>query len=510
MSDWQQLHWLVVALGGDYMRILHMSDLHFGMEKSKKMTEDDIAARDNYMEELLYEVRGIVEQKPVEYIFITGDIAFTAKKEEYDRAAKWIRNLINVCNIPSSAVFLCPGNHDVDREELFDKEVPVNQKKANELLTTKFFVQLSKRFEQYIQFCKDLGVSTYNLGGNENYLVGVTTRADINVVCINTAWFAKNDEYENNMWVGVNFLERIKQDKLFVNNLPTITIMHHPDSAWHQEECSNYATTINVYSEICKISNIVWYGHTHEVKNDHIYKEDAYICGSGAAFENRVYHNNFHVYDIGNKHSSEHNCEKIIYKYSSGEWDKKEKDISINLINKYKNKVWENRKKETSELLDDHLESFIEKFKYQKRLIPLIKNALLMDRETRREVHVLISEANKETRKQFLCCMESLIDFPDEIVRGEAYYCLGELTDDKGHIDEKFLFKGLQDNSDFVKACCANVLHHYIPLEENTLNLLKDEITLYEVAHADINKRKLYYYAKKTVKTHYDYLRLIT
>lgn len=321
------------------MRILHLSDLHFGIEKSKNKAIEDIDSRDNYMEELLDQVREIAEEKQIKYVFITGDIAYTAKKQEYEKASKWIRALINVCNIPASSVFICPGNHDVDRGELFDKEVPNSQKKANELLTTKYFSQISKRFEQYIEFCKELGVSSYKIGDDENYLVGAVTREDINVVCINTAWFAKSDEYEKNMWVGANFLERIKRDKLFANDLPTITIMHHPDNSWHEEERSNYDNNTNVYLEICKISNIVLYGHTHEVQNDYFYKEDAYICGSGAVFEDKVYHNNFHVYDIPDSNFSGYNCAKLIYKYSSKQWDKKEKGININLKNKCKNRT---------------------------------------------------------------------------------------------------------------------------------------------------------------------------
>lgn len=158
------------------------------------------------------------------------------------------------------------------------------------------------------------------------------------------------------------------------------------------------------------------------------------------------------------------------------------------------------------DLLDNELQLFVKNSKCTKGLVPIIRNALLKDRETRREAHVLILEKSKELQKQFFDCMEALICFPDETVRGEAYYCLGEYARDRENINEQFLVKGLCDESDFVKACCANVLQNYVPLNQETLDLLNNEVILLDPSIESVNRRKLNYYAQVTLKTHYNYL----
>lgn len=154
---------------------------------------------------------------------------------------------------------------------------------------------------------------------------------------------------------------------------------------------------------------------------------------------------------------------------------------------------WKEIKNSEIKLLDEKLQSFVDQAICQKRIVPLVRKALLAEREGRREVHVMMLESNEEMRRQFFNCMLKLIDFPNEVVRGEAYYCLGELTEIGKLIDGTFLSRGLQDESDFVKACCANVLHRYIPLQETAIDLLKNEITMFEAAEADSSRKRLYY-----------------
>ena len=57
--------------------------------------------------------RGI--PKP-DVIIITGDIAFSGAKAEYEDAAKWLGQLVNEFNLLPSDVLTVPGNHDISRE----------------------------------------------------------------------------------------------------------------------------------------------------------------------------------------------------------------------------------------------------------------------------------------------------------------------------------------------------------------------------------------------------------
>lgn len=159
---------------------------------------------------------------------------------------------------------------------------------------------------------------------------------------------------------------------------------------------------------------------------------------------------------------------------------------------------------ETNRLLNEKLIIIQTNNNIEKRVINLVRKALLDDREERRNVQTTILRSPRDYRNQFLTCMLQLIDFPNEVVRGEAYYCLGELSVNSNiHIDEPFLCQGLLDDSDFVRACCANVLHKYIPLQEETISALHSELIRLQMMEVceeiPVYSKKLKYYAIKTI-----------
>ena len=51
-------------------------------------------------------------------IIVTGDIAFSGKKSEYDSAAQWLDRLTQVIGCGKTDVVVVPGNHDIDRDRI--------------------------------------------------------------------------------------------------------------------------------------------------------------------------------------------------------------------------------------------------------------------------------------------------------------------------------------------------------------------------------------------------------
>ena len=49
-------------------------------------------------------------------IVVSGDIAYGGKREEYEHASRWLDVLCKVCECHQNAVYVCPGNHDVDQQ----------------------------------------------------------------------------------------------------------------------------------------------------------------------------------------------------------------------------------------------------------------------------------------------------------------------------------------------------------------------------------------------------------
>jgi hypothetical protein len=95
---------------------IHLSDIHFGQEKNgglvfinddaKKRLLDDAAAE---MAKLGSKASGII---------VTGDIAYSAKYEEYQKAGEWLDKLAERIGCSRLDIQMVPGNHDINRDAI--------------------------------------------------------------------------------------------------------------------------------------------------------------------------------------------------------------------------------------------------------------------------------------------------------------------------------------------------------------------------------------------------------
>ncbi len=69
---------------------LHLSDLHF------KVTEDNFESRLIY-DKLLEDLKHIEEH--IDLVFVTGDIAFSGRTEEYALASKFFNSVLEILNL---------------------------------------------------------------------------------------------------------------------------------------------------------------------------------------------------------------------------------------------------------------------------------------------------------------------------------------------------------------------------------------------------------------------------
>jgi predicted MPP superfamily phosphohydrolase len=91
------------------MRLIHLSDIHFTAGGTWDPDEDQ-------RDELLADVGVLVDDGgTVDGILIGGDIAFSGAKAEYDVAAEWIEKVRVRSGCPEGAIWVVPGNHDIDR-----------------------------------------------------------------------------------------------------------------------------------------------------------------------------------------------------------------------------------------------------------------------------------------------------------------------------------------------------------------------------------------------------------
>lgn len=114
--------------GGQSLRIIHLSDLHFGdkhqfaAERSasgKKTKGDFLTLAESLIADLeSHDAAGTeddaarTEEKPPQIVCITGDLTEKALQTEFDQAAQFCRDIASL-----GPVRVIPGNHDVDWEQ---------------------------------------------------------------------------------------------------------------------------------------------------------------------------------------------------------------------------------------------------------------------------------------------------------------------------------------------------------------------------------------------------------
>ena len=96
--------------GSSSFRLVHLSDIHVGQDPASSFFHQDIR------DELLNDLRNLRREcNNADAVLITGDTAFSGKKNEYAEAKKWIAATLEASGCFSGRVFVIPGNHDIDR-----------------------------------------------------------------------------------------------------------------------------------------------------------------------------------------------------------------------------------------------------------------------------------------------------------------------------------------------------------------------------------------------------------
>lgn len=91
--------------------LVHLSDIHFTGSSGNVHDVDQ-----NVRDELLRDATEVTTKLGAATgVLVTGDIAFSGRKEEYQHASAWLRKVCDTVGCEEQQVSVVPGNHDVDR-----------------------------------------------------------------------------------------------------------------------------------------------------------------------------------------------------------------------------------------------------------------------------------------------------------------------------------------------------------------------------------------------------------
>lgn len=239
-------------------RWVHISDIHFHNSKRadvEKMREDL--------------PKKFAEIKDVNALFITGDFRFAkgGAKGDADQTVEYIKQLAAALHIDTDKVYCVPGNHDLTRDAV--RRAVTLSLRASENYTPKkgyFEDEVLKVIKSGFSFFGDVEKKLYGhprLGDGKNVHT-VVTLDQCNILMLNTALTAGNDDDRQNLLIGSSYLtqalKKLNQAK------PTIMLGHHGHSFLERDEVKYIQSLLREYH-----ISIYLCGHEHMLADESVW-----------------------------------------------------------------------------------------------------------------------------------------------------------------------------------------------------------------------------------------------
>lgn len=201
---------------------VHLSDLHVG--------RGDAHGRALVLGEIARDLDGGERDWPkLDAILVTGDVAWTGAKSEYDEGRKQLAKIARAAKVEPGSVFVVPGNHDVDRRADGNKHTKRLLKglRAGEdslddaLDDDGDRALLRKRLDPYLAFADGLGEGCANLFWARRFEAGGVR---VRLVGLNTALAAAQGA--GKLWLGTKQIHTALDEK--VDDELIVVLSHHP------------------------------------------------------------------------------------------------------------------------------------------------------------------------------------------------------------------------------------------------------------------------------------------
>ena len=248
------------------MKWVHISDIHFNFK--------------NYNTDVLREklIQVLEEEKDIDFILITGDSIYQyGKYEKTDDSINFIKDIIHACKCDKTNVYLCPGNHDINRNDM-DRNAIIDQIRGNKLSidnsSANKLVELGH--EKFKNIYMEITGKKYS--PFEVFEVKKDGKK-YRIVSVDTCLLSKDKQDDGNISVQTNKLFELNK-KIKADEYLNIAIMHHGIEFFEHKA----GKAFQHWLEDHKV-DIVFCGHSHQagVKTYDDTKSEIKQFTSGAA-----------------------------------------------------------------------------------------------------------------------------------------------------------------------------------------------------------------------------------
>ena len=235
--------------------ILHLSDIHF------RHTDIDTDADSLLAKQICTAIATELIGTTYIAVIVSGDIAFSGLRSEYDRASDWFTELYTLIDDSCKATcafFFSPGNHDVDHAQNRETRTAViNHIRSQPQFATNvdMIQECTKEQQEFVKFQDELE-DLESLVFRDALLRVHRIHHDSSVIQINllnTAWISQLEERQGSLFFPIDQYV----DQLISSNGFSITVMHHPLN-WFAPE-----NTRMLRDDLMRTSSIVCFGHEH-------------------------------------------------------------------------------------------------------------------------------------------------------------------------------------------------------------------------------------------------------
>ena len=218
------------------VRLLHLSDLWIGFTRDRSMHREILASVKRDI------IDDALSSQGLDAVIVSGDIAFTARREDYVEAESFLNELGEALGVdPQNDYYLVPGNHDVDWTSIGpgDRHIVESIAKEEEIARIMSHAPtmelLGARFANFCAFTKNF------LGRSRAWRRDRPWRVDkreftnhtLGFLQLNTAW-SLGPENANHPKLGLYPVNEALTEAAGCD--VRFWVMHHPLNSLHDDE----------------------------------------------------------------------------------------------------------------------------------------------------------------------------------------------------------------------------------------------------------------------------------
>jgi len=229
--------------------IVHISDLHI----------KDCSAFDSYKIDSLCNIITNESKKMDDtYIAVSGDIAFSGRKEEYTQAKKIFNRIKNIKN-ENIHFLICPGNHDCNLiGDNNARDTIVERMLNDEDIAQCSISQLTEAQKNFFEFRRQYQTVEPKENRISSRIIKQVGDISLEFNIVNTAWMSKIKCKPGEIILPLNAIERHNGSNF------SVLIMHHTLN-WFKPELQRSMRKI-----VIEGYDAVFTGHEHEASEYHI------------------------------------------------------------------------------------------------------------------------------------------------------------------------------------------------------------------------------------------------